>query len=137
MPEDRESEKRRARGRKRSNESGEGHRKDLAYGQGGPGGAQAGRAENTVPGDSEEVLDQSQRGSAIAREPGLPEKAIDVGAEPYDMEKTGGVPGGMSGMENIGNIGVHRGTSEDPALSPDVKDFLEARKKQGRKKGKK
>jgi hypothetical protein len=47
------------------------------------------------------------------------------------MEKTGGVPGGMSGMENEGNVGVHRGNAEYPALSEDAKDILGAKK--GRK----
>jgi hypothetical protein len=128
-----------ARGRKQLKESGEGSRKELAYGRGGPGGAQESRAENTAtpPGDSNEVLSPSQRGTAIAAGPGLPEKPIDVGTEPYDMEKTGGVPGGMSGMENEGNVGVHRGNAEYPAISPDVKDILGSKKGRGPKRSKK
>jgi hypothetical protein len=139
MPGDKESVKGKARGRKQPDESGKGHPEDLAYGRSGPGGAQESRAENTAtpPGDSEEVLGQSQRGQAFAAGPGLPEKPIDVGAEPYDMEKTGGVPGGMSGMENEGNVGVHRGSAEYPPLSPDVKDFLGAKKGRVRKRNKK
>jgi hypothetical protein len=83
------------------------------------------------------VLSQSQGGNAIARGSGIPEKLIDVGAEPYDMEKTGGVPGGMSGMENEGNVGVHRGSAEYPAISLDVKDIWDRKGGGSRKKSKK
>lgn len=137
MPGNKGSEKGR-RGKKHTDTSGEDSRKELLYGRGGPGGAQESRAESNVAGKSnEEVLSQSRRGEAIARGPGRPEKPIDVGAEPDNLDKTPGFPGGMSGMENMGNTGVHRGDSSYPAMSEDVKDFLGAKKGRARKKGEK
>ncbi len=110
-------------------------RKDLAYGRGGPGGAQEGRGDSDITGGREEVLSQSQRGEAFERGTGQPDKPIDVGVNPHDLEKTPGVPGGMSGMENEGNIGVHRGSSEYPARTPEEQDIIGS-KRAGKKRKK-
>ena len=134
-------EKRKERGKKSVYEEqpdnrGYDTRKDLTYGRGGPGGAQESRADSDISGGREEVLSQSRRGEAFERGTGQPETPIDVGVNPYDVEKTPGVPGGMSGMENEGNVGVHRGSSEYPALSQDEQDILGAKKGAAKKRKK-
>ena len=71
------------------------------YVQGGPGGAQEGRAGGNPAGGSEEVLSNSQAGEAMAKGTGQPEEPIEIMPEPSDVNEVPGIPGGMSGLKNM------------------------------------